>query len=39
MAADALSDLLRTVRLTGAVFFNLDVSDYWHYSNHARAKH
>jgi AraC-like DNA-binding protein len=29
MAADALSDLLRTVRLTGAVFFNLDVSDPW----------
>jgi len=29
MAADALSDLLRTVRLTGAVFFNLDVSEPW----------
>ena len=29
MAADALSDLLRTVRLTGAVFFNLHVSEPW----------
>jgi hypothetical protein len=29
MAADALSDLLRTVRLAGAVFFNLDVSEPW----------
>ena len=29
MAADALSDVLRTVRLTGAVFFNLDVSEPW----------
>ena len=29
MAADALSDLLRTVRLTGAVFFNLKVSEPW----------
>ena len=25
MGADALSDVLRAVRLTGAVFFNLDV--------------
>src|SRR6266699_1038082 len=29
MAADALSDLLRTVRLTGAIFFNLDLSEPW----------
>jgi AraC-like DNA-binding protein len=29
MAADALSDLLRTVRLTGAVFFSLDVRSPW----------
>jgi AraC-like DNA-binding protein len=29
MAADALSDLLRTVRLTGAVFFDLDLSEPW----------
>jgi AraC-like DNA-binding protein len=29
MGADALSDVLRAVRLTGAVFFNLDVRDPW----------
>jgi AraC-like DNA-binding protein len=29
MAADALSDVLRAVRLTGAVFFNLDVKAPW----------
>ena len=29
MATDALSDLLRTVRLTGAVFFSLDVREPW----------
>ena len=29
MAADALSDLLRTVRLNGAIFFNLDLSEPW----------
>src|SRR5215813_11750247 len=29
MAADALSDLLRTVRLTGAVFFEVAASDPW----------
>ena len=29
MGADALSDVLRAVRLTGAVFFNLDVKAPW----------
>ena len=29
MGADALSDVFRAVRLTGAVFFNLDVRDPW----------
>jgi len=29
MGADALSDVLRAVRLTGAVFFNLQVRDPW----------
>ena len=29
MPADALSDVLRAVRLTGAVFFNLDVRSPW----------
>src|SRR5688572_15479962 len=29
MGADALSDVLRAVRLTGAVFFNLDVRAPW----------
>jgi AraC-like DNA-binding protein len=29
MAADALSDVLRAVRLTGAVFFTVDVSPPW----------
>jgi AraC-like DNA-binding protein len=29
MGADALSDLLRAVRLTGAVFFNVEVSSPW----------
>jgi len=29
MPADALSDVLRAVRLTGAVFFNLDVRTPW----------
>src|SRR5262245_57325877 len=29
MAADALSDVLRTVRLTGAVFFELAATEPW----------
>ena len=29
MGADALSDVLRAVSLTGAVFFNLDVKAPW----------
>jgi AraC-like DNA-binding protein len=29
MGADALSDVLRTVRLTGAVFFDVDASSPW----------
>ena len=29
MGADALSEVFRAVRLTGAVFFNLDVRDPW----------
>jgi AraC-like DNA-binding protein len=29
MGADALSDVLRTVRLTGAVYFNLDLTSPW----------
>src|SRR5258706_16388346 len=29
MAADALSDLLRTVRLTGATFFDVAAKDPW----------
>ncbi|MFA6266471.1 MAG: AraC family transcriptional regulator [Pseudolabrys sp.] len=29
MGADALSDLLKTVRLTGAVFFEVDAGDTW----------
>src|SRR5215475_11402904 len=29
MAADALSDVLRTVRLTGAVFFDLGAKEPW----------
>ena len=29
MAADALSDVLRTVRLTGAVFFDLAAKEPW----------
>src|SRR5689334_3645156 len=29
MAADALSDVLKTVRLTGAVFFELAATDPW----------
>ena len=29
MAADSLSDVLRTIRLTGAVFFDVTVRDPW----------
>ena len=29
MAADALSDLLRTVRLTGAAFFDVAAKEPW----------
>ena len=29
MAADALSDLLRTVRLTGAAFFDVSAKEPW----------
>ena len=29
MGADALSDVFRAVRLTGAVFFNIDVRNPW----------
>ena len=29
MGADALSEVFRAVRLTGAVFFNIDVRDPW----------
>jgi len=29
MGADALSDLLKTVRLTGAVFFEIHAGDDW----------
>ena len=29
MGADALSDVLRAVKLTGAVFFTVDVSPPW----------
>ena len=29
MGADALSDVLRAVRLTGAVFFTVDVAPPW----------
>src|SRR5262245_21721872 len=29
MGADALSDVLRTVKLTGAVFFTVDVAPPW----------
>jgi AraC-like DNA-binding protein len=36
MAADALSNLLRTVRLTGATFFDIAAQDSWAISSPAR---
>ena len=38
MAADPLSDLLKTVRLTGAVFFEIVAEDPWAVGSPAREQ-
>ena len=38
MAADPLSDLLKTVRLTGAVFFEIVAEDTWAVGSPAREQ-